>query len=212
MNHNINYLQFCCRNQNIYLFKDFKGIAKKTKILLKSFVHNKEGIDLLLIVYNNKNFESEPISLHLDWDEEIPFTHFKTAEEAYKHARFTKIPLGVGLEDFIFDKSPKYATEYAISINKRTSAYLESKIFRNYRYLFYYSKHFDLTLTENQEKVFLKDKTANYVANYGIQKIKGKLPEMLHNYLLMTVASQKNKEYYPSRYLELYGNHERNES
>lgn len=212
MNHNINYLHFCLNNQNLYLYKEVKvdgvSIPKKTKIRLESFTHDKDGIDLTVIKGDIATLgvrDGYKFTFHLNWDEEIPFTHFKEAKEAYVHCRFTKIPMSIGLEDFIFDRSPKFATEYATHFNKRVSNYLETKIFRNPKYLFQYSKHFSINLSEEQEKTFLKDDDGNWVAKYGLEKIRGRLCEMLHNYILMVVANQKIKAYYPSRYLELYG-------
>jgi hypothetical protein len=211
MNHNINYLHFCRNNDSIYLFKEvefktehgtLESFPKKTKIFLDSFSSNKQGIDLNLVVNNKK------LNLHLNWDEDIPFTHFETAEEAYNHVRFTKVPLSSSLEDFIFDRSPKFATYYSETVDKKLSKHLESKIFKNPKWLYMYSKHFDIKLTEKEEEVFLKDKDGSYAAVYGYDKVKGRLCDMLHNYILMTLANQKIKGYYPTKYIEKYGKEE----
>lgn len=205
MNHTVNYLTFCV-NQEVIVFSEFFAISsndekikieKNHKIRLLSFSYDDSEIKI------NFSHKNQIYNSSLPWNSEIPFTHFKTAEDAYKHSKFTKMGLGKDLEDYIFARSPKYATKYAIEVTKkRLSSFLEKKIFRNYKYLLFYAYEFDITLTEKEEQVFLKDKTGKYVAMYGYNKIKGKLPESLHNYMIMIAANSKNKNYYMQKYFE----------
>ena len=107
-------------------------------------------------------------------------------------------------ENFIFSRSAKFASKYACDVSrKRLSSFLEEKVFKNYRYLTTYCIEFNINLTENQEKIFLNDDTGEFVANYALQKIRGRLPDTLHNYLIMKFADvDKYRSYWINRYFE----------
>lgn len=212
MNPTINYLAFCekiSRERGIApltLYKDvivhkdnenFK-ISKGANVYLQNYTSSKDEIELS-IQLAQLNCSLSTCKCKLKWNEDVPFTHLESAKEAYKHCSLTHFPLGEDLENFIFAKSPKYSCCYAINVlGKRLSEFLESKVLSNYRYAVEYCCAFDVNLTEEQEKIFLKDKEGNFVALYGLQKIKGKLPDVLHNYLIMKFAEKKG--YWIERY------------
>lgn len=214
MNHFTNYLSFCLNykaKNYLTIFKDLEVIDEKenklkitkgSKIKLDSYEEDKSTckvrLDMTLIDQKTKCFYD------LEWNEEIPITHFVNAQEAYKHCYFTKIPLTENLENFIFSRSAKFASKYACDVSrKRLSSFLEEKVFKNYRYLTTYCIEFNINLTENQEKIFLNDDTGEFVANYALQKIRGRLPDTLHNYLIMKFADvDKYRSYWINRYFE----------
>jgi hypothetical protein len=201
MNSISNYLAFCKKHSQGHFLFVYEDITTSNRVIKKGseikIVSYKEAEDRIQIEGIDKS--SNPIFFEIKWFEEVPFTHFNNGEQAYKHARFTNIPLGTKLENYIFSRSPKYASMYAIEVaGKRLSASLEDRIFRNYRYITSYASEFDIKLSEEQESAFLNDPTGDFVACYGIEKIKGKLPETLHNYLIMKFA--ESKRYWVEKY------------
>jgi hypothetical protein len=211
MNPTTNYLAFCEKiskergiapltlYKDITVYKDDNNfqIKKNTKIYLQSYVVNNNEIELK--IQHIEGLKATRSKYCFKWNQEVPFTHFESAKEAYKHSMFTQVPLGSEVENFIFAKSPKYASLYATNVlGKRLSDFLESKVLSNHRYAVEYCCSFGVNLTEEQEKIFLKDKEGSFVAIYGLQKIKGKLPDTLHNYLIMKFAEKKG--YWVERY------------
>ena len=192
----INYLAFCKKVPNkLVTYKDIvvyenneeKKIKNGTEISVIDYCPHDNHIEIKIKIKDGY------YNFLLNWNEEVPFTHFVNGEDAYKHCRFTKVPLGENLENHIFSRSPKFAATYAINITgKRLSAFLENKIFNNYRYILDYCVYFDIDLTEKQEEAFLKDPDGEHTATYGLRKIKGRLPETLHNYIIMKFAESKS--------------------
>jgi len=211
MNPTINYLAFCEKfskrkplilYKNIYVSKGDSNfeLAKNTRVYLDSYSKSEDLIELR-IKYTSNSALGE-CCYRMSWQDEVPITHFESAEEAYKHCRFTGVVLGNTLEEFIFSGSSKFACVYAINVsNKRLPISLETKVMKNYRYLVDYCRAFEIDLTEEQEKVFLKDKKGEFVVQYALSKIKGKLPDALHNYLIMKYAEKPNN-YWLKMYFE----------
>lgn len=202
MNHNLNYLYFCKKCKELVLYKNitakrvldgvFKPILAKSKLHLNSFEITSDGVVLIL------KFKEVEYEVQLKWSEPIPFTHYKNAKEAYDKCKFTGMVLDKDLEDFVFGRSAKYASLYAINVSKkRLSSALEDKVLSSYRYVQDYCVYFNITLTEQQEEVFFQDESGDFAAVYGINK--GKLSEAVHNYLLMKFMDKKNS-YWLTRY------------
>lgn len=176
-----------CVGKKVLVTKSFLKIKTGTKILFKSFEINEK--EILLIFEYKKN----EIKHTIEWKENIPFTHFVSSKNAYFHAKRIKKRFNQEIENVVFKNSPKLLYLYAIAfIKERFPDNLEKIIVQNPYYAYKYAKNYlDKRLSEEQEKIFFKDKTGESLAFYALEVVKTKLPEELHNFLLLKSMNGK---------------------
>lgn len=173
--------------KKVLVTSSFLGIKPGSKITLKNFELLAEDFKIIF-EYKKKEFVHT-----LNWKENLPFTHFISAKSAYFHAKRVKKRFVPEIENVVFKNSPKLLYLYAISfIKENFPPELEKIVVKNPYYAFKYAKNYlDKRLSEDQEKIFFKDKSGESLAFYGLEVVKGKLPEELHNFLLLK-SMEKN--------------------
>jgi len=98
--------------------------------------------------------------------------------------------------EYIFDHISLYHTNskkfamLAVKHKTRLPEKIEEEILGDYKLSNHYSSAFGISLTESQQKEFLKDKTGSFAAKYSLDLIDRQIevPDFLHNYLLSLKA------------------------
>lgn len=160
---------------------DFLDYKLQSQNIILTFIYKKKQIDHIV-----------------NWQDDLPFTHFTFAKDAYFHAKRVKKRFRKEIEDVVFLKSPKLLFLYAIAfIKERFPENLEKIVVQNPYYAYKYAKNFlGHRLEEDQEEIFLKDKTGESLVLYAIEILKSRLSDKLHNFLIL-----KSMEYKDNRWL-----------
>jgi hypothetical protein len=171
------------KGQKVLITQDFQAVKKGSKIIFLNHQIQEENI-ILNFAQSKREFQHT-----LKWHEELPFTQFVSAKDAYWYAKRTKKRFRQEIENVIFQNSPKLLFLYALAFIKSEDDFsedLKKIILKSPYYSYKYAKNYlDRRLTPEQEMIFLKDKTGESLASYALYIVKEKLPDVLHNFLTL---------------------------
>jgi hypothetical protein len=177
--------------KKVLVTESFKEIKCGNKIVLKNFETNEKEV---ILKFEHKNQEFIHV---VNWKDNLPFTQFLSSKSAYFHAKRVKKRFNPEIENVVFKRSPKILFLYAISfLKEKFPKNLEKIIVQNPYYAYKYAKNFlDGRLTQEQEKIFFKDSTGESLVFYAIEVVKEKLPDELHNFLLLKSIEKSISSY-----------------
>jgi hypothetical protein len=193
------------QGKKVLITQEFQGVKKGSKIIFSNFQIQEENI-ILNFIYIKKEIQQI-----LKWHEDLPFTHFISAKDAYWHAKRIRSRFRPEIENVVFQNSPKLLFLYALAFIKSKEDFsedLEKIILKSPYYAYKYAKNYlDGRLTPQQEMIFLKDKTGESLINYALEIVKDKLPEVLHNFLTIKFMDKSTSRFFFSltqQYLHTY--------
>lgn len=179
------------KGKRVLITVPFQGLKIGCKVEFAKYKIESQNI-ILTFIHKKKE-----IKYSISWQDNLPFTHFVSSKDAYFHARRVKKRFNQEIENVVFSRSPKLLFLYAIAfIKERFPKNLENIVVQNPYYAYKYAKNFlDHRLEPEQEEVFLKDKRGESLAYYAIEIVKERLPDKLHNFLILKSMEHSNNKW-----------------